>query len=197
MTIANLRTTAHAAIRQHHQEAGLCARMNIELIDIAAEPWATRIWYRDPRITNHVPKGDATVYDIATSGSLADRRFLFDRIDGLRAAIESQPALVLSAAVAQYVEAISGQSGERLEVLLARSGLNGRDPITAAEAGRILCVSCQRIYQLEQQLANHRIRAGSPAGVWMPQVIQAQATGWPDGYTDSGLAAITAFVSPQ
>ena len=68
-------------------------------------------------------------------------------------------------AIAQYIEAISGQTGERLEVLLARTGLGGRDPVTAAEAGRMLGVSYQRIYQLEQQLDTHRIRVSSPAGV--------------------------------
>jgi hypothetical protein len=103
----------------------------------------------------------------------------------------------LSDAVAQYVEVISVQHGVRLEVLLARTGLSGRDPISGGDAGRMLGVSYQRIYQLEQQLANHRTRTAPPAGVWMPQVAQAERTGWPDGYTEMGIAAVTRFVTPQ
>jgi hypothetical protein len=138
-----------------------------------------------------------TVHDIATRGTVTDRRDLWDHLDGLYAAVESQALLGLGEAVARYVELITGQSCERLEVLLARMGLNGRDPITRVEAAGRLGVSYQRIYQLEQQLSKHRNRAAPPAGVWMPQVTRAQHTGWPDGYTDTGIAAITGFVSPR
>jgi hypothetical protein len=78
-------------------------------------------------------------------------------------------------------------------VLLARTGLNGRDPITGGDASRMLGGSYQRIYQLEQQLSNHRARAGPHAGVWMPQVTQVRHTGWPDGYTLAGVEATRAF----
>ena len=167
--------------------------MNMELTDVAAEPWATRIWYRDPRFADHLPKGDATVHDIATSGSLADRRFLFDRLADLREAIDTQAALSLKDAVAEYVELITGQHGVRLEVLLARSGLNGQNPIPRAEAGRHLGVSYQRIYQLEQQLAGHRGRAMPPGGVWMPQVDSAGKDGW----TGTAAERVAAFVGPH
>lgn len=85
----------------------------------------------------------------------------------------------------------------RLEVLLARTGLNGWDPVTRVEAARRLDVSYQRIYQLEQQLSKHRTRSAPPAGVWMPQVADAERGSWPYGYTDAGITAITEFVSPH
>ena len=52
VVIANLRITAHASIRQHHKEAGLRARMDIVLKNVAAEPGATQIWFRDPRFAD-------------------------------------------------------------------------------------------------------------------------------------------------
>ena len=44
-------------------------------------------------------------------------------------------AVPLAEAVAGYVEAISSQHGIRLEVLLAYTGLNGRDPIGGRAPG--------------------------------------------------------------
>jgi hypothetical protein len=83
------------------------------------------VWRHDPRFTRFLPRGDATVSDIATFGSALDRRYLFDRLDGLRTAIDAQAALSLQDAVAEYVGLVSSQHGERLKVLLARTGLNG------------------------------------------------------------------------
>lgn len=82
-------------------------------------------------------------------------------------------------------------------MLLARTGLDGVGPITRTEAATRLGVSYQRIYQLERQLLKHRARAGPSAGVWMPQLTEAQRTGWPGGYTDAGVVAITKFISTQ
>ena len=197
VTIANVRITGNAAIRRHHTDTDSRTRIAADLDTVVSEPWAKQIWHRDPRFAEFIPKGDLTVHDIATGGTADDRRFLWNRLDDLYAAVGSQALLGLSDAVAQYIEQISGQHAERLAVLLARTGLNGRDPITGGEAGRMLGVSYQRIYQLERQLSNHRTRTGPPAGVWMPQVTQAQRTGRPGGYTDAGIAAITGFVSPQ
>ena len=151
--------------------------MDVELADVAAEPWATQVWYRDPRFADHLPKSNATVHEIATAGTAIDRRFLFDRLDGLRVAIDKQAVLSLTDAVAEYVELTTGQHGTRLEVLLARTGLNGQDPIPRADAGRRLGVSYQRIYQLEQKLQTHRHRATSPGGIWMPQVNSVEDAG--------------------
>ena len=197
VTIANLRTIGHAAIRRYHAETDLRARIELEFECVAAERWATRIWHQDPRFREHLPRGDQTVYDIATAGTAADRQLLFDRLDDLRAAIDAQAAVSLDDAVAQYVELITGQHGIRLEVLLARTGLGGHEPIAAPVAGQRLGVTYQRIHQLVQQFERHRNRAAAPAGVWMPQIDTAVEHGWPDGYTEAGIAAITQFVSPQ
>jgi hypothetical protein len=197
VTVNDLRRTGNDAIRQYHDEADGRRRIAADLGPVVSEPWAKHIWHHDPRFTDCLPRGDLTVHDIATRGTVTDRCYLWNHLDGLYTAVETQAVLGLSDAVAQYVQQISGQTCERLVVLLARTGLNGRDPITRVEAAGRLGVSYQRIYQLELKLSKHHTRTAPPAGVWMPQVTRAQHTGWPDGYTDTGIAAITGFVSPR
>jgi hypothetical protein len=169
-TVEDLRASGDDASRRHHTETGLLEALEADLSNMASEPWAPHIWHHDPRFSRFVPKGDVTVYEIATSGSAVDRRFLWEQRDELRDAVDTQARLSLLDAIAQYVEAVSGQHGDRLEALLARTGLNGLDRITGADAARRLCVSHQRMYQIVQQLYRARDRACPPEGIWMPQV---------------------------
>jgi hypothetical protein len=78
-------------------------------------------------------------------------------------------------------------------VLLARTGLGGQDPITGAEMARRLGLSDERASQITQRLWYHRDRCRSPAGVWMPQVGEAERNGWPDGYAGEGVEATRGF----
>jgi len=167
-TVEDLRVVGNDAIRRHHAETGLLEQLAADLSNMASEPWAQHVWPRDPRFFQFVPKGDHTVHDIGTSGSTVDRRFLWEHRNGLRDAVEAEAKLSLLHAVAQYVEEISGQHGERLEMLLAHTGLNGHDPINGTEAARRLGISHQRFYQIVQQLYRARDRACPPAGIWMP-----------------------------
>jgi hypothetical protein len=160
---------------------------------MASEPWAPHIWYHDPRFTRFVPKGALTVFEIATTGSGVDRRFLWEQGDKLRNAVDAQAELSLLGAISQYVEAISGQHGDRLEALLARTGLNGLDPITGADAARRLGILHQRMYQIVQQLYRARDRACPSAGIWMPQVDAADQNGWPNSVMPSSKSAIQGF----
>lgn len=112
------------------------------------------------------------------------------------AAVGARAALSLPDAVAQYVEAISGQHGDRLEALLARTGLGGQDPITGAEMARRLGVSDQRASQITGRLRYHRDRCRPAEGAWMPQLVEAERAGWPDGYTGEGMAATRGFFAP-
>jgi hypothetical protein len=169
-TVEDLRIVGNDAIRRHHKEAGLLEALVADLSSMASEPWAPHIWYHDPRFARFVPKGDLTVHEIATSGSAVDRRFLWEQRDDLRNAVDAQARLSLLDAISQYVEAVSGQHSKRLEALLACTGLNRRDPITGAQASRLLGVSHQRMYQIVQQLYRARDRACPPEGIWMPQL---------------------------
>jgi hypothetical protein len=101
--------------------------------------------------------------------------------------------LPLGEAVAGYVEAVSGQHGIRLEVLLAYTGLNGLDPISGREAAEALGVTHQNISRIAGQLNRNRDRTRPPAGIWMPQVDAAIAEGWPDGYTTAAIGTIRVF----
>jgi hypothetical protein len=114
---------------------------------------------------------------------------------GLRDAVDAQAKLSLLAAVAQYVEAISGQHGERLDMLLAPTGLNGSDPIHGTEAARRLGVSHQRMYQIVQQLHRARDRACPPAGTWVPQPDAADDIGWPVSISVRSKTSIQGFVA--
>jgi hypothetical protein len=119
VTVNDLRTTGNDAIRQYHDEADGRRQIAADLDTVLSEPWAKQIWHHDPKFTEHVPRGDSTVHDIATVGTVTDRRYLWNHVDGLHTAIESQAVPGMSDAVAQYVELVSGQTGARLAVLLA------------------------------------------------------------------------------
>ena len=194
-TVDDIRSKGNEAIRLHHETADLRLRMDTALDEVAQEPWADHIWYRDPRFADFLPKDDSTVHDIATSGTAADRRVLWDRLDDLRAAVTRQAELSLDDAVSQYGEVVSGQHGQRLDVLLAVTGLNGHDPIFGPEAARRLHVSSQRIYQIVNQL-HRRLEVARPAkGPWLPQVAIADERHWPSGYTQRGIEEIASVLS--
>ncbi len=121
---------------------------------------------------------------------------LWANLEALRDAVEAQAALTLPDAVAQYVEAITGWDGQKLDVMLAVSGLNGREPIMRAEAARRLGVSHQAVTQFVQRLWRVRDRARPPAGIWMPQIAEAERSGRPDGFTEASIAAARRLCSP-
>jgi hypothetical protein len=182
-TVHDIRSTGNGAIRLHRETTELRLRIDADLAEIAMEPWAEHIWYRDPRFAEFVPKGNSTVHDIATSGTAVDRRFLWSHLDDLRAAVAQQRDLPLGDSVSEYVEFVSGQHGERLDVLLAVTGLSGQDPISTTDAAVQLNVSRQRISQIASQL-HKRMQAARPLhGPWLPQIRVADQTYWPNGYT--------------
>jgi len=193
-SVDDIRVTGNAAIRRHHVDAAEHTQLKADLASVGEEPWARHIWYHDPRFAALLPRGDSTAHDIVTTGSLSEKRVLWGNLDALRRAIDDQAARALGDAVAQYVEAISGQHGDRLEVLLARTGLNGQDPITGREAARRFNRSDARIQQIRDSLLRHRDRRRPPGGVWMPQLGEAERSGWPGGYTEAGMEATREFL---
>jgi hypothetical protein len=103
--------------------------------------------------------------------------------------------LSLPEAVSEYVELVSGQRGQRLDVLLAVTGLNGLDPITSADGARLLMVSRQRIEQIVQQMHRRVDRARPREGAWLPQVSIAEQTKWPNEYTAKAVAETRSLVA--
>jgi len=193
VTVHDLRTMGPAAIRRHHIETEERCRRDDLLVQVAREPWARRLWHLDPRFCDFLPRQSGTVHDIATTGSAAHRKMLHDRLDELRAAVTAQRSLKLLGAVAQHVSLISRQEGNRLVVLLARTGLDGGSRITGREAANRLGVTTARAYQIERQMWHHRNRTRPPDGFWMPQVAAAEENGWPAECTQAGVEAIREF----
>lgn len=187
ITLEDLRLTGNEAIRRHHDEEGLRRDLDAYMDEVATKPWVRHVWYHDPRFSDFLPKGDATVYDIATSGSALDQRYLWGRHDALQAALDTQAALSL-------VEAVSGQHGQRLTALLARTGLGGEDPITGIEAGWMLGVTQQRTSQIVRQLRRRRDLARPPGGEWMPQLDEAEREDWPEQVSSNAREAIREFL---
>lgn len=145
------------------------------------------MWRRDPRFGNLLPPRweVRTICDLATRGTDTDKRLLFDVVDAVRARLTLLAALPLELAVTGFIEAISSQHGVRLDMLLACTGLNGRDPITQREVATVLGVSDQRVSQIVAQLYRQRDKVTPSGGIWMPQADAAVADGWPDQYTKS------------
>ena len=88
---------------------------------------------------------------------------------------------------------ITGQHGDRLDMLLAVTGLNGQDPISALEGSRRIGRAPTRAGQLRRRLFVLRDQARPPAGAWMPQVDEVEGDGWPVGYTERGVEAARGF----
>jgi hypothetical protein len=199
-TVADLRETGNAAIAAHRTSAPERRRRAAESRRIAdglrrltGESWTAQVWWRDPRFRDLLQRGDVTVREICLSGSSEEQRQLWANLAGLEARVKHLAALPLAEAVAGYVEAISGQHGIRLDVLLAYTGLNGRDPISGREAGEILGVTHQNISRIAGQLQRNRDRARPPGGILIPQVDAAVRDGWPDGYTTATIGTIRVF----
>ncbi|MDK1018416.1 MAG: hypothetical protein QGD89_03315 [Actinomycetota bacterium] len=195
VTVEDIRITGNEAIRRHHDTVDLRHRIDTDLAAVVFEPWASHIWHWDPRFGEFVPKGDSTVREIATFGTALDRRALWDRLDDLRGAVEAQAGLSLPEAVAD--DAVSGQHGQRLDVLLAVTGLNGLEPITRPEAARRLNVSRARIYQIVNQMNRRLARARPQDGAWLPQIFEAEETHWPNEYREKGIEATRKMFAPQ
>jgi hypothetical protein len=199
-TVADLRETGNAAIAAHHagaperkRQTEVHARMIDGLRQLAEKAWTVQVWWRDPRFRGLVPREDVTVREICLHGSAEEQRHLWDNLANLEERMTQLAAMPIGEVVAGYVEAISSQHGVRLDVLLARTGLNGWDPISGREAAETLGVSYQRVQQICAQLRRNRDRARPPAGIWMPQVDAAVNEGWPAEYTATGVEAIRRF----
>ena len=192
-TVADIRTTGNAAIVEYHGVALSLGRSVGDVASLADEPWARHIWDRNPRFKEYLLKGGGTVYGITIFGTDVDRQCLWENREPLTVAVAAQAGLTLPEAVTEYVEAISGQHDNRLDMLLAVTGLNGHDPISDGEGSRRIGLSRVHVGQLRRRMFVSRDRARPPAGVWMPQVMEAERDGWPKGYTEAGVEATRGF----
>jgi hypothetical protein len=134
---------------------------------LADRKWTHQVWRRDPRFTDLLPRIDATVAQIASSGTIDDRKELLrnlpllqDRLAYYRSRREESLRV--------FVSGTTGQTGKRLEVLLAMAGFT-QPRITQKEGARRLGVSRSRTQQLVGQFWRAWDKATPPAGVWQLQ----------------------------
>jgi hypothetical protein len=129
--------------------------------------WAHQVWRRDPRFVDLLPKVDATVAVIATGGSIDDQKALLRNLPVLQDRLRYYRGR-REESLRTFVSGITGQTGERLEVLLAMAGF-AQPRMTQKEGARRLRVSRPRTQQLVGQLWRAWDKAAPPAGVWQLQ----------------------------
>jgi hypothetical protein len=141
--------------------------------------WAHQVWRRDPRFTDLLPNVDATVAEIATDGSVDERKALLRNLPLLQERLAYYRSR-RDESLRVFVSGITSQTGERLDVLLAVAGFT-QPQITKAEGARRLGISHPRMRQIVGRLWHHWDKAAPPAGVWQLQQ-------WADQVRSSGLS---------
>jgi hypothetical protein len=128
---------------------------------------AHQVWRRDPRFGDLLPKVDATVAGIATGGAIDDRKALLRNLPLLQDRLRYYRSR-RDESLRVFVYGITGQTGTRLEVLLAMTGFS-QPRITQPEGARRLGVIPQRMNQLHTRLWYHWDRCSPPDRVWQLQ----------------------------
>jgi sigma-70-like protein len=130
------------------------------LLKVIDAGWAPQVSEHDPRFIDLLPDGEGTVFeriDVYTS-SPADHQLeeqsLAEAIPAIEARIQEIDSLPLDVALQDFLAAVSGYSGKKLEALLARLGWGGQEPITLEEAGRIAGITRERVRQLLKRIEN-------------------------------------------
>ena len=108
------------------------------------------VWRRDPRFADLLPDVDATVAEIATGATVDDRKALLRNLPLLQDRLAYYRSR-RDESLRVFVSGITGQTGKRLEVLLAMAGF-AQPRITQKEGARRLGVSRSRTQQLVRQL---------------------------------------------
>ena len=100
---------------------------------LADRKWAHQVWRRDPRFAGLLPKVDATVAEIATGGNVDDRKALLRNLPLLQDRHRHYRAH-RNQSLRVFVSGITGQTDQRLDVLLAVAGFT-QPRITQTEGG--------------------------------------------------------------
>jgi hypothetical protein len=144
-----------------------------------AWPWAHQVWRRDPRFVDLLPKVDASVAEIATGGTVDDQKALLRNLPVLQDRLGYYRSH-RDESLRTFVSGTTGQTGKRLEVLLAMVGFT-QPQITQKEGARRLGVSRPRTQQLVRQLWRNWDKASPLDGVWHLQR-------WAERLRTSGLS---------
>ena len=129
--------------------------------------WPHQVWRLDPRFTDLLPNADQTVAKIATDGATDDQKELYRRLPNLRDRLAYYRSR-RDESLRVFVSGITGQTDQRLDVLLAVAGFT-QPRITQSGGARRLGVIPQRMNQLHSRLWYHWDRCSPPDGVWQLQ----------------------------
>ena len=152
--------TAEQAIDDAYAEGRLPSALADLVRRAAAAPWVDLVDGDDPRFADLLPEGTG----IDAPGSPWVLPDVFDRV----ARIEQTP---LDTALREYVAALSGLTGERLDALLARIGVDGKPPRSLPKAINGAQISLERLRQLQIRALEHL----PPHPVYMPTLERAIA----------------------
>lgn len=172
--------------------------------DLSEQPWVEYITDEDPRFSALLVPGYASlteqiefVQDWApgneaawTSFSAAGRQAaaLARSFQSIAAAVTHVTSLSLEAAIRDYLAALFGSDDARLDVLIARLGAGGAEPLSLRRAGAIGGMSGERVRQW--QAAVLEARPSHPP--YMPQLDRAieQITGLTPSSADDASKAL-------
>src|SRR5262249_30577341 len=133
------------------------------------QDWIDKVSEQDPRFTSLLPLGRGTVFDRidaitsmpSDSPAEGDESLLADAIAKISEYISRLEGMSLEDALKDYLGAVSGLQGEKLDALLARLGWHGRLPVTLQAAAEKIGVSRERIRQIEasvlKRLPSHSV----------------------------------------
>jgi hypothetical protein len=130
------------------------------LLNVIDASWAPQVSEQDPRFVDLLPAGEGTIFeriDEYTSSPVdhrLDEQSLAEAIPAIEARIHEIDGLPLDMALKDFLSAISGYSGKKLEALLARLGWSGCEPMTLEEAGHIAGITRERVRQLLKRIEN-------------------------------------------
>lgn len=149
------------------------------LEDAAGKEWAEQISEQDPRFVSLLPPGcgtlqeriDRLISEPDSLSSVSQIPALVDSILRIEGTIAQVMQSSLEDCLSDFLKLISRTDGERLQVLGARFGWCGAEPITLEECGKQLGLTRERIRQI-QASAVKRIPKHQ---VFMPKLDEALA----------------------
>ena len=133
------------------------------LAQVLQQPWAHEVSSQDRRFRNLLPSGFGTIYEridrlaeypemLLAGAGLA----LEERLPDLERELERIAGLPIERALSEYLSALSGVTGARLDGLAARLGIAGEPPITLQKAGDQMGVTRERVRQIQKRASNRR-----------------------------------------
>ena len=158
-SILNFACTLEKAMSSYDDLEQSATQIPDVVLPVINEYWAEQVSEQDPRFAHLFPVGEGTILDrldLFTSaplfaGQLAKPQLVV-AIQEAKRLVQKLEELPLETLLRQYLSALSGMTGSRLEALLARFGWGGLPPITLEQAARKLGITRQRVQQLERKI---------------------------------------------